>query len=912
MSKLVGIKTYERFRSLWENNNINEFSLNFILDTGQLYTHGIFINSAVFGTAANGAVSLSIAGTTNTLALSSHTHSNYYDKSEDLDITNHKIVSGQNDLLFCNGGILYLGNTDNPTYISGSTLYATRGEHSYTILDTGNFEVTNTLPSGYTYNNTALIKYGSNSHQIDYVKRINTSQSFDYLHGYTQAGTNQLNGVYYGYINFTVDNVYTNPAWAQLRINISSKTVQYRTSADANNWIDLGSPTIPQNALNVDGIVPAPTATNANKVWKTDNDGNPAWRDEKSYTFNNLVFQQVSGTDLMTYNTTAAKTILAGDNIAFSYENNILTIRAQDTTYSAFTGASQSDNGAAGLVPQPMAGDQGKYLRGDGTWYDAISNLSSSLLVGASNGTTTEAQSTNGNVHLIFKQGTNYTRYKITGTGRASVTSDASGNITINSNPYSNFGPATDTTAGTAGLVPAPSANQLGSLHYFLCADGTWDIPPNAWNEANTSQDGYIPQLVTGGAAISGQTTEYVLTYVSTETGVVTPKWKTLPANAFKDTWNAASLTQAGYVPQSVKGKYLHANVDDGSLEWIDDRDTTYSVFTGASATEDGTSGLVLAPTTGNQDKFLRANGTWDTPTNTWRNIYVGGAQKMTTANSSKALNIAAGNNVSLSYSDPGTGANQSGNNAYGTLIIAATNTWIAWKGATSQNNGTAGYMPAPTIAQKDLFLRGDGSWVALNNYSLPTATNSALGGVKVGTTIDNETGFIKVHIKDGYIYYKDTDTWKALSSSQAGYAPKAANGVDSSSSNTYYFLGYQGTTVNWYKLPAGAFDQKDPTTTLVRAAGNLTQDTWSTVGTFANTVADGTYVVQFTVDGTLYSGIFSRKSGDTLSEEINLHAAGTSTRRLYARLSGSTFQIVTADATFSMAETVFNFRKLI
>mgnify|MGYP007022091212 CR=1 FL=1 len=74
-----------------------------------------------------------------------------------------------------------------------------------------------------------------------------------------------------------------------------------------------------------------------------------------------------------------------------------------------------------------------------------------------------------------------------------------------------------------------------------------------------------------------------------------------------------------------MKGKYLHANADDGSLEWIDDRDTTYGVFTGASATEDGTSGLVLAPTTGNQDKFLRANGTWDTPTNTWRNIYVGG-----------------------------------------------------------------------------------------------------------------------------------------------------------------------------------------------------------------------------------------------------------------------------------------------
>jgi hypothetical protein len=34
MSKFVGIKTYERFRSLWENDAIDEFSLNFIIDTG--------------------------------------------------------------------------------------------------------------------------------------------------------------------------------------------------------------------------------------------------------------------------------------------------------------------------------------------------------------------------------------------------------------------------------------------------------------------------------------------------------------------------------------------------------------------------------------------------------------------------------------------------------------------------------------------------------------------------------------------------------------------------------------------------------------------------------------------------------------------------------------------------------------
>lgn len=49
--------------------------------------------------------------------------------------------------------------------------------------------------------------------------------------------------------------------------------------------------------------------------------------------------------------------------------------------------------------------------------------------------------------------------------------------------------------------------------------------------------------------------------------------------------------------------------------------DTTYSVFAGATASADGTSGLVPKPTAGNQGKFLKADGTWATPTNTTYNV---------------------------------------------------------------------------------------------------------------------------------------------------------------------------------------------------------------------------------------------------------------------------------------------------
>lgn len=35
-----------------------------------------------------------------------------------------------------------------------------------------------------------------------------------------------------------------------------------------------------------------------------------------------------------------------------------------------FVGATSETNGQVGLVTRPMAGDQGKYLKGDGTWAD--------------------------------------------------------------------------------------------------------------------------------------------------------------------------------------------------------------------------------------------------------------------------------------------------------------------------------------------------------------------------------------------------------------------------------------------------------------------------------------------------------------------------------------------------------------
>ena len=71
-----------------------------------------------------------------------------------------------------------------------------------------------------------------------------------------------------------------------------------------------------------------------------------------------------------------------------------------------------------------------------------------------------------------------------------------------------------------------------------------------------------------------------------------------------------------------VTGQILRWSAD-GTAIWDDevDTDTTYNKFVGSTDIIKGEDGLVPAPNAGDQDKFLKADGTWDTPinTDTWK-----------------------------------------------------------------------------------------------------------------------------------------------------------------------------------------------------------------------------------------------------------------------------------------------------
>ena len=75
---------------------------------------------------------------------------------------------------------------------------------------------------------------------------------------------------------------------------------------------------------------------------------------------------------------------------------------------------------------------------------------------------------------------------------------------------------------------------------------------------------------------------------------------------------NKGSLGKADKVWNAVYATTLYGNLDWASV-------INKTAFTGATASTAGTLGLVPAPAAGTQAKFLRADGTWQTPTDTWK-----------------------------------------------------------------------------------------------------------------------------------------------------------------------------------------------------------------------------------------------------------------------------------------------------
>ena len=131
----------------------------------------------------------------------------------------------------------------------------------------------------------------------------------------------------------------------------------------------------------------------------------------------------------------------------------------------------------------------------------------------------------------------------------------------------STFKGATQSTAGKAGLVPAPP---IGGQDYYLKGDGTW---------VNSSKIGGIFEGAT-----------------------------------------ATTDGTSGMVPNPLAGeqdKFLRGDGNWVSIEGYEPGgggEVSVDVMVGATSTEDGESGTVPQPKAGQQNTFLRGDGTWIYP----------------------------------------------------------------------------------------------------------------------------------------------------------------------------------------------------------------------------------------------------------------------------------------------------------
>jgi hypothetical protein len=226
------------------------------------------------------------------------------------------------------------------------------------------------------------------------------------------------------------------------------------------------------------------------------------------------------------------------------------------STVSDFTGATSSADGTAGLVIKPSAGDEGKYLKGDGTWATVSG---SSLVVTADVPPTSPSD---GELWYNSAQGKLKIYYQDVDSSQWVDTNGGGGSQAVS---YSDFTGATSSADGTSGLVIKPSAGDEGK---YLKGDGTWaTVTSSGSGIALTDISVVKPNPAANGGGD--------VTYDNT-TGAFTYTPPVIPAAQVQSDWDATApsgglgvILNKPYVPPFAEIADPANNIDSGKvLKW--------------------------------------------------------------------------------------------------------------------------------------------------------------------------------------------------------------------------------------------------------------------------------------------------------------------------------------------------------
>ena len=146
-------------------------------------------------------------------------------------------------------------------------------------------------------------------------------------------------------------------------------------------------------------------------------------------------------------------------------------------------------------------------------------------------------------------------------------------------------------------------------------------------------------------------------------------------------------------------------------------------VFKGADARNDGTSGTVPAPKAGDENRVLTGGGVWadiEIPEQVQADWAEENEEEPSFIRNKPELADVA---TSGSYNDledkpeiPAAQVQTDWNQADDTQPDFLKNKPGNFQGATANENGTAGFVPAPTSADRNKFLCGNGQWADVDN----------------------------------------------------------------------------------------------------------------------------------------------------------------------------------------------------
>ena len=345
---------------------------------------------------------------------------------------------------------------------------------------------------------------------------------------------------------------------------------------------------------------------------------------------------------------------------------------------------------------------------------------------------------------------------------------------------------------------PTAAASTLGGVkvgyttsgkNYKLQVDASGNAFVNVpWTDNNTTYNQATADtlgLVRIGYTSSGK--NYAVSLDANGKMYVNVPWTDNNTTYTQATSDNLGLVKIGY---SANGKNYPVVLDGSGKMYVNvpwtDTNTTYSNMGAATSSAAGKAGLVPAPAAGAQGKYLRGDGTWQTPPNaTYNNM--GGATSSAAGTSGLVPAPAAGKQASFLRGD-------------GTWVVP-TNTTYAKANTSTLGLVMIGYAENGKNYPVELDSSGkmyvNVPWTDTNTTYGVVGANGSTGLVKNGSTVTSASGYTACPIVSGVPYYKDTNTtyanMKAATASAAGAAglvPAPAAGKQTS------FLRGDGTWV--------------------------------------------------------------------------------------------------------------------